>query len=147
MLGEILQPVLNERRATKSDEQKGRKGLIDLLKEVEDENGTKVDDLDIIDMLIYFLSAGMRALPIVQHGYQSTYINNLKYWGKRRLLQLIINIILQLINKTFICIKEIDFYLGGRTRKYYGNSIYMRIPSTQKGLTIEEIKQMEYLAM
>lgn len=58
MLGEILQPVLNERRAMKSDEQKGRKGLIDLLMEVEDENGTKLDDLDIIDMLISFLSAG-----------------------------------------------------------------------------------------
>lgn len=40
------------------DQLKGKRGLVDLLMEVEDENGEKLEDVDIVDMLIAFLSAG-----------------------------------------------------------------------------------------
>ncbi|KDO44740.1 hypothetical protein CISIN_1g011210mg [Citrus sinensis] len=113
MLGEILQPVLNERRAMKSDEQKGRKGLIDLLMEVEDENGTKLDDLDIIDMLISFLSAGHESSAHIA---------------------------------TWALIHLHKHPQTLRKAKEEQEDIIKKRPSTQKGLTIEEIKQMEYLA-
>lgn len=56
----ILQTELDERRAMRKsdDRQKAKKGMIDLMMEVEDENGTKLEDEDIKDLLLMFLLAG-----------------------------------------------------------------------------------------
>ncbi|XVE57482.1 hypothetical protein DITRI_Ditri04bG0094300 [Diplodiscus trichospermus] len=60
MLIKILQGVLDERRAKSSQiiDSNEKQGMIDLLMEIEDENGQKLEDEDIIDLLLMFLLAG-----------------------------------------------------------------------------------------
>ncbi|XP_022777075.1 beta-amyrin 11-oxidase-like [Durio zibethinus] len=59
MLVKIFHDVLDERRTrAKSDDPNEKRGMIDLLMEIEDENGDKFSDTDIIDLLLTFLSAG-----------------------------------------------------------------------------------------
>ncbi|KAE8677568.1 Ent-kaurenoic acid oxidase 2 [Hibiscus syriacus] len=59
MLIKILQEVLDERRM-KSEviDPNVKRGMIDLLMEIEDEKGHKLPDEDIIDLLLMFLLAG-----------------------------------------------------------------------------------------
>lgn len=55
----ILQSVLNERRESKArNVRKAKKDMMDSLIEVEDENGRKFTDEEIIDLLIMYLNAG-----------------------------------------------------------------------------------------
>lgn len=55
----LLEEVLEERKKRSGIEQKkGQKGMIDLLIEAEDENGKKLEDVHIIDLLIINLLAG-----------------------------------------------------------------------------------------
>lgn len=59
MLIKILQGVLDERRAKKQIiDSNEKRGMVDLLMEIEDENGQKLEDEDIIDLLLMFLLAG-----------------------------------------------------------------------------------------
>ncbi|PPS02865.1 hypothetical protein GOBAR_AA17804 [Gossypium barbadense] len=55
MLVKILQGVLDERRV---NDPNVKRGMIDLLMEIKDENGQKLSDEDIIDLLLMFLLAG-----------------------------------------------------------------------------------------
>lgn len=58
-LVEVLQSVLNERRATRSKVSSSKgKDMMDNLIDVEDENGNKLTDEEIIDILIMYLNAG-----------------------------------------------------------------------------------------
>nr|AQQ13664.1 beta-amyrin 11-oxidase [Glycyrrhiza uralensis] len=60
-LAKIVQPVVDERRLMiENGQQEGdqRKDLIDILLEVKDENGRKLEDEDISDLLIGLLFAG-----------------------------------------------------------------------------------------
>lgn len=55
----ILQSVLTERRQNKArNVPKAKKDMMDALIEVEDENGRKFTDEEIIDLLIMYLNAG-----------------------------------------------------------------------------------------
>lgn len=55
----LLQDVLEERKKMVGiEQQKGNRGMIDLLIEAEDENGKKLADENIIDLLIINLLAG-----------------------------------------------------------------------------------------
>ncbi|XP_022738261.1 ent-kaurenoic acid oxidase 2-like [Durio zibethinus] len=59
MLIEILQGVLDERRANSNIiESNEKRGMIDLLMEIEDENGQKLQDEYITDLLLMFFLAG-----------------------------------------------------------------------------------------
>ncbi|XWS49597.1 hypothetical protein CRYUN_Cryun12cG0016800 [Craigia yunnanensis] len=63
MLVKIFHDVLDERRkSTKSDHPKEKRGMIDLLMEIEDEKGEKFSDNDISDLLLSFLSAGFGSI-------------------------------------------------------------------------------------
>lgn len=56
---EVLQAVLDERRALEGRDTSGRsKDMMDNLLEVKDENGRKLTDEEIIDVLIMYLNAG-----------------------------------------------------------------------------------------
>ena len=48
MLVKTIQDVLAERRERKSNEPNAKEGLIDLIKEVEDEEGQKLDNEHIV---------------------------------------------------------------------------------------------------
>ncbi|XP_059428652.1 beta-amyrin 11-oxidase-like [Corylus avellana] len=59
-LVKVLQSVLDEKRMTakSNDEHKGKKDMMDLLMEVEDEDGQKLEDEDIVALLVSFFAAG-----------------------------------------------------------------------------------------
>ena len=55
----ILQAVIDGRRASKgSDLSEEKADMVDLLMEVEDENGRKIEDEEIIDVILMYLNAG-----------------------------------------------------------------------------------------
>jgi len=55
----VLQGVLNKRRATATKGlPKSNMGMMDRLIEAEDEHGRRLDDEEIIDILILYLNAG-----------------------------------------------------------------------------------------
>jgi len=55
----VLQSILDKKRVmTESEQHKGRKDMMDLLSEAEDEDGRKLEDEDIVDLILLFLSAG-----------------------------------------------------------------------------------------
>ncbi|KAK8998632.1 hypothetical protein V6N11_084019 [Hibiscus sabdariffa] len=58
MLIKIIQGLLAERRKKESNDPNARKGIIDFIKEVEDEDGEKLDDEHVILVLLIFLLAG-----------------------------------------------------------------------------------------
>ncbi len=58
-LVKVLQSVLDKKRAmTKSKQHQGKKDMMDLLMEAEDEDSLKLEDEDITDLLLLFLTAG-----------------------------------------------------------------------------------------
>jgi ent-kaurenoic acid hydroxylase len=58
-LVKILQAVMDKRRAMeKSNLSEENTDMVDLLMEVEDENGRKLDDEEIIDVMLMYLNAG-----------------------------------------------------------------------------------------
>jgi ent-kaurenoic acid hydroxylase len=59
-LVKILQSILDKKRmrAKSDDEHKGKKDMMDLLMEVEDEDGQKFVDEDIVDLMLGFFAAG-----------------------------------------------------------------------------------------
>lgn len=55
----VLQSILDKKREmTKSKQHQGTKDTMDLLSEAEDEDGRKLEDEDIVDLILLFLSAG-----------------------------------------------------------------------------------------
>ncbi|MBA0796584.1 hypothetical protein Gohar_007344 [Gossypium harknessii] len=109
MLVKILQGVLDERRV---NDPSGKKGMIDLLMEIEDENGQKLPDEDIIDLLLMFLLAGHESSAHVA------------MWA-----------ILYLHNNPEILKKA----------KEEQEEILKNRQSTEKGLTLKDIREMYYL--
>lgn len=62
----IIRSVLDEKKAmAKSNVPKGKKCMIDLLIEVEDEEGKPLDDEHITDLILTSLSAGFDSTPTV----------------------------------------------------------------------------------
>ncbi|KAK8639998.1 hypothetical protein V6N13_138364 [Hibiscus sabdariffa] len=110
-LVKMIQDELDERRATTSVEDR-KKGMVDLLMEVEGDKGEKLEDEHIIDLLLLILFAGhettahtiMWALIYLNHHPEML-----------------------------------------RKAKEEQEMIIKRRSSSQKGLTLSEIKQMEYL--
>ena len=54
----LLQALVDRKRRTNETETKIKKGMMDLLMEVKDEEGRQLEDEDIIDLLLIFLLAG-----------------------------------------------------------------------------------------
>ncbi|XP_022738013.1 beta-amyrin 11-oxidase-like [Durio zibethinus] len=110
-LVKTIQSELDERRA-KTMVSDRKKGMIDLLMEVEDENGEKLEDEHIIDLLLLILFAGHETTA------------HTAMWA-----------IIYLHRHPEMLKKA----------KEEQEAIIKRRPSSQKGLTLPEIKQMEYL--
>ncbi|XVF11002.1 hypothetical protein REPUB_Repub07fG0231800 [Reevesia pubescens] len=113
MLIKILQGLLDERR-DKSHiiDPNEKRGMIDLLMEIEDENGQKLQDEDIIDLLLVFLLAGHESSA------------HAAMWA-----------IIYLHDHPEMLQKA----------KKEQEEILKKRPSTQKGLTLKDIREMNYL--
>ncbi|XP_041027063.1 beta-amyrin 11-oxidase-like [Juglans microcarpa x Juglans regia] len=114
-LVKLLQSVLNEKKVMpkSNDQPKAKKDMIDLLMEVEDEDGQKLEDEHVVDLLLAFLAAG----------FNSSALTTL--WA-----------LLHLYERPEILKKA----------KEEQDEIIKRRPSTQKGLNLKEIKEMDFLA-
>ncbi|KAL9447423.1 hypothetical protein AB3S75_014985 [Citrus x aurantiifolia] len=114
MLVKILQKVVDERKAMKKNgEQTAKRGMIDLMMEIEDESGKMLKDEDIVDLLIVFLLGA----------YDGT--THTVMW-----------VIIYLCRNPQIL----------QQAKEEQEEIIQKRPSSQKGLSLQEIKQMEYLS-
>ncbi|KAK2631570.1 hypothetical protein EUGRSUZ_L02729 [Eucalyptus grandis] len=115
-LVKILRANLDERRRVKNKKERAieEKDMLDLLMEVEDEDGEKLDEETIIDVSLMFLLAGHETSA------------HATMWAA-------------------IFLKEHPEIL--QKLKKEQEEIIRRRPPTQKGLTLKEIRQMNYLSM
>ncbi|CAK9173370.1 unnamed protein product [Ilex paraguariensis] len=110
----LFQAVVDERRTMiKSNQSKAKKDMLDLMIETEDDDGRKLSDEEIIDLIIAYLFAGHESSA---HAATWTII----------FLQ-----------------KHPQFF---KTAKEEQEEIIRRRPPTETGLSLKEIRQMEYLS-
>ncbi|KAM7471976.1 hypothetical protein LguiA_010159 [Lonicera macranthoides] len=110
----IFQTIVNERRERKSgNEVKSKKDMMDALLDVEDENGRRLNDEEIIDLLLMYLNAG----------HESS--GHITMWA------------------TLFLQKHPESFLKAKVEQ---ETIVKNRPPTQKGLTLKEVRQMEYLS-
>ncbi|XVF52400.1 hypothetical protein PTKIN_Ptkin05aG0015300 [Pterospermum kingtungense] len=115
MLIKILQGVPDERRGkSQIIDPNYERGMVDLIMEVEDENGKKLEDEDLIDLLLMFLFAGHESAA------------HTAMWA-------------------VIYLHDHPQVL--RKAKEEQEEISKKTPSTQKGLTLKDIREMNYLQM
>ncbi|XVF51935.1 hypothetical protein PTKIN_Ptkin04bG0223900 [Pterospermum kingtungense] len=113
ILVNLIKGHVDERRARKTDEPNTKKGMIDLLLEVEDEDGEKLDDEHIVNLLLSFLFAGHETTAVAAM-WLTIYLHDHP----------------EMLQKA----------------KEEQEEIIKRRPSSQKGLTLNEIRQMQYLS-
>lgn len=109
----IFQSIVEERRNQMKTKVSAKKDMLDALLEVEDENGRKLDDEEIIDVLLMYLNAG----------HESS--GHITMWAT-------------------IFLQENQEFL--KKAKEEQEEIMKKRPPTQKGLTLKEFRQMEYLS-
>ncbi|KAL9429825.1 hypothetical protein AB3S75_025255 [Citrus x aurantiifolia] len=109
-----LQSVVDDRRnRSKDDNFPKKKDMMDALLSVEDENGRKLEDEEIIDVLLMYLNAG----------HESS--GHTMMWAT-------------------IFLQEHPEFL--QKAKAEQEMIVKKRPPTQKGLTLKEIREMDYLS-
>ncbi|MCD7455245.1 Ent-kaurenoic acid oxidase 1 [Datura stramonium] len=111
----IFQSIVDDRRAQKR-EKRGpteKKDMMDILLEVEDENGRKLNDEEIIDVLVMYLNAG----------HESS--GHITMWT------------------TYFLQKYPEVFKRAKAEQ---EAIVKNRPSGQKGVTLREIRQMDYLS-
>ncbi|CAM8971848.1 unnamed protein product [Rhodiola kirilowii] len=111
----IFQLIVTARRERRKMEAQPttKKDMMDLLMEVEDENGRKLNDQEIIDVLVMYLNAG----------HESS--GHITMWAI---------ILLQQHPEIFQKAKEEQ------------EEIVKKRPPTQKGLTLKEVREMDFLS-
>lgn len=108
----ILQSTVDDRRRQRKA-LTNKKDMMDALLDVEDDNGRKLSDEEIIDVLLMYLNAG----------HESS--GHIMMWAT-------------------ILLQEHPEFL--QKAKQEQEEIIKRRPATQKGLTLREVRQMEYLS-
>ncbi|KAL3348666.1 hypothetical protein AABB24_022034 [Solanum stoloniferum] len=110
----IFQSIVDDRRARR--EKRGpedKKDMMDILLEVQDENGRKLNDEEIIDVLVMYLNAG----------HESS--GHIIMWV------------------TYFLQKHPEFFQKAKAEQ---EAIVKNRSSDQKGLTLKEIRNMDYLS-
>ncbi|KAK7363236.1 hypothetical protein VNO77_05370 [Canavalia gladiata] len=106
-----FQSILNKRRKEKLSRK--AKDMVDALIGAEDENGRKLSDEEIIDVMIMYLNAGHESSGHITMWTTLLLQNHPEYFQKAKAEQ---------------------------------EEIMKKRPSTQKGLTLQEVRQMEFLS-
>ncbi|ESW19419.1 hypothetical protein PHAVU_006G123500 [Phaseolus vulgaris] len=111
----IFQSVVDRRRNERRQNLPGKKGkdMMDALIDVEDENGRKLGDEDVIDIMLMYLNAGHES-----SGHITT-------WA------------------TYFLQRHPEFFKKAKEEQ---EEIIRNRPATQKGLTLAEVRKMEYLS-
>ncbi|PIA32696.1 hypothetical protein AQUCO_04400113v1 [Aquilegia coerulea] len=109
----LLQSVVDERRTRREKcEPPAKKDMMDNLMDCEDENGRKLTDEEIIDVLIMYLNAGHES-----SGHTIMWV-------------------------TVLLEQHPDVFHKAKAEQ---EEIVRNMPPTQKGVTLKEFRQMEYL--
>ncbi|KAG5538829.1 hypothetical protein RHGRI_019398 [Rhododendron griersonianum] len=110
----IFQTIVDERRERRKDTQPTlKKDMMEALLDTEDENGRRLDDEEIIDILVMYLNAG----------HESS--GHITMWA---------TVFLQEHPEVF------------QKAKAEQEAIVRNRPPTQNGLTLKEVRQMDYLS-
>ncbi|XP_059637426.1 ent-kaurenoic acid oxidase 2-like [Cornus florida] len=110
----IFQTIVDERRAQmKNCPPTSKKDMMDALLDVEDENGRRLNDEEIIDVLVMYLNAG----------HESS--GHITMWA------------------TLLLQAHPEFFQKAKSEQ---ELIVRNRPPTQEGLTLKEVKQMNYLS-
>ncbi|KAK4379546.1 hypothetical protein RND71_001408 [Anisodus tanguticus] len=110
----IFQSIVNDRRERMEKKGPGeKKDMMDILLEVEDESGRKLNDEEIIDVLVMYLNAG----------HESS--GHITMWA------------------THFLQKHPEIFKKAKAEQ---EVIVKNRPSDQKGVTLREIRQMDYLS-
>ncbi|XP_027368203.1 LOW QUALITY PROTEIN: ent-kaurenoic acid oxidase 2-like [Abrus precatorius] len=111
----VFQSVVDKRRNERKERSPNKKAkdMIDALIDAEDENGRKLGDEDIIDIMLMYLNAG----------HESS--GHITMWA------------------TYFLQRHPKFFKKAKEEQ---EEIVRKRPSTQKGLTLEEVRKMEYLS-
>ncbi|KAL7125999.1 hypothetical protein ABFS83_14G155000 [Erythranthe nasuta] len=113
-LVEVLQATVTSRRNLRGENPpKAKKDMMDALMEAEDENGRKLDDEEIIDVLVMYLNAG----------HESS--GHITMWA------------------TLFLQKHPDVFKRAKAEQ---EEIVKNRPVDQTGLSLKEIRQMDYLS-
>ncbi|XVF41648.1 hypothetical protein PTKIN_Ptkin01aG0297000 [Pterospermum kingtungense] len=113
ILVNLIKAHVHGRRARKNDEPNTKKGMIDLLLEVKGDDGEKLEDEHIVNLLLSFLFAGHETTAVAA---------------------------------MWLTIYPHDHPETLQKAKEEQEEIIKRRPSSQKDLTLHEIRQMEYLS-
>ncbi|WOH14512.1 hypothetical protein DCAR_0934031 [Daucus carota subsp. sativus] len=110
----LFQSILNERRSRiKSNSASSKRDMMDALLHVEDENGRKLNDEEIIDVLLMYLNAG----------HESS--GHIIMWA------------------TVFLQKNPEIFAKAKAEQ---EAVAKNRPPNQKGMTLREYRQMEYLS-
>lgn len=110
----IFQSIVNERKLRRnSNPTSSRKDMMDALLDVEDENGRRLNDEEIIDVLVMYLNAG----------HESS--GHITMWA------------------TLFLQKHPEMFHKAKVEQ---EAIVKNRSPTKKGLTLKEIRQMDYLS-
>lgn len=110
----IFQSVVDDRREKRRlHPSTAKKDMMDALMDVEDEKGRRLDDEEIIDILVMYLNAG----------HESS--GHITMWA------------------TIFLQQHPEFFAKAKAEQ---EEIIKKRPTTQKGLTLKEVRQMEYLS-
>ncbi|KAK4476478.1 hypothetical protein RD792_015632 [Penstemon davidsonii] len=110
----VLQAIVTKRRENwRKNPPTMKKDMMDELMDAKDENGRRLDDEEIIDVLVMYLNAG----------HESS--GHITMWA------------------TVLLQKHPDVFKRAKAEQ---EEIVKKRPSDQKGLTLKEVRQMEYLS-
>lgn len=146
-LTKLLQGLVDLKRRRNHTKTKTKRDMMDSLLEVTDEDGRKLEDENIMDLLLVFLLAGHESSA---HGILWTIIyltQHSQFFQRAKVLSVCI-ILLNLCFHSLIFIYCLWGFLLTKlcTFQKEQEEIMQARPSTQKGLNLKEIKQMEYLS-
>ncbi|KNA09938.1 hypothetical protein SOVF_148930 [Spinacia oleracea] len=143
----VFQGIIDERRALKRDgvAVKARKDMMDDLLQVEDENGRKLTDEDIIDVLVMYLNAGHESSAHTIMWATVLLQKHPEFLHKAKVLKT-----LQILHSILLlcCLHNTDTFMLYKTGEIQAEQeeIVKNRPVGQKGLTLKETRKMTYLS-
>lgn len=138
----VLRGVLKERRAVKRLPTRSSMDMMDRLIEVEDDHGRRLDDEEIIDILVMYLNAGHESSGHISMWATVFLQENPEIFAKAKVVKFEHPRSCQFCNDYFNTVTLIIAALDQAEQE----EIVRSIPSGQKGLSLRDFRKMEYLS-
>ncbi|KAJ8565731.1 hypothetical protein K7X08_008307 [Anisodus acutangulus] len=142
----IFQSIVDDRRERIEKRGPGeKKDMMDILLEVEDESGRKLNDEEIIDVLVMYLNAGHESSGHITMWATHFLQKHPEIFRKAKVAKSshFFNIFQSSLWKCSLFLKSYVFEIQKQAEQ---EAIVKNRPSDQKGVTLREIRQMDYLS-